>query len=406
MGHCAPKNPRVALLLSGHLRGFGKDHVAALEGLPRDVDIYAFAWVDGAQSGVQAARVALDAHCQEFGGSFRLLTAEQTPKEAAADGVVDPLPIEWMWLAHRRASRMYLDSECPRSEQRVLARARFDVSSRVNWQIVPGPNEVFLPITDKWGSLALPTDMFALYGADLADQMSEIWSGVGQLSRDCRSDGLVAEQYLMMHLIRQRLILRVLDGDVTLYREAGYRVPVQFAQLGRMRLCNLGWQHTRGAEARSRFAGQLDATSSKWIGFGQHDSEWPLRELDLALEEKLAEVDRRPAVLLRPLNLLLLLRVAAAGRSLNTSAQHLRSRVALQLVQLLSVPLDLLLRRLRTTSQRLDVAYRPDRTAALEEQTNTRRRIGRSVPFSFRIYRRFVLPVEVGPAEIGSASPS
>jgi len=395
VGDSEPDSPRVVLLLSGHLRGFGADHVAPLKGLPRNVDIYAFAWVDGVQSGVRSARAALEAHCQAFGGSFQLLTAEQSSREAATEGVVDLLPIEWMWLGHRRASQMYLESSRIQSEQAVIARARFDVESRIDWHTSPAAGEVLVPITDKWGSLALPTDMFALYGQDVVDQMSEIWAGVGELSKEFGPDVLVAEQYLLMHLLRQGLRVKVLEGDVTLFRERGYRVPVQMTDLGRIRLCNVGWQLVGNAEGLSSFAGQMDETSSTWVGVGQHDSRRPAHELVCGLEERVHLVERRPSCLFRPLNLLLLLSIAATGLEIYAPARRGWSRTVLRLLQVLSTPLDPALRRVRTASQRLDIAYQPSGTAALHRQTSTRRRIGRNVPFWFRIYRRFVLPSEV-----------
>lgn len=395
MAKSEPDAFRVVLLLSGHLRGFGEDHVAPLRGLPRNVDIYAFAWVDRAQSGVESARAALEAHCKTFGGSFQFLTAEQSPREAATEGVVDLLPIEWMWLGHRRASQMYLESVRCESEPVVFARARFDVESRIDWKTAPGAGEVLVPITDKWGSLALPTDMFVLYGKDVVVPMSEIWAGVGQLSREFGQDVLLPEQYLLMHLLRQGLQVRVLAGDVTLFREHGYRVPVQMTDLGRMRLCNVSWQLVGNADGLSRFAGWMDEASSAWLGVGEHDSLWPEHELKCGLDEKVRLVERHPSSLFRPLNLLLLLSIAATGLRIYSPARRGWSRVELRLLQALAIPLDPALRRVRTASQRLDVAYQPSGTAALQKQTSTRRRIGRNVPFSFRIYRRFVLPSQL-----------
>lgn len=276
---------RTLALISGHLRGFGRDHEAALEGLPQGTDVVAVAWEGGVPAchEVQCAKSALEAYGKKHGVNTHLECVPQVDKTRTQFGLTLNASTLWMWIGVYLAFQAAHELHGPLDKKYdQVIRTRFDL------QALPGsPRDEFEFIqvfaTDYFGSLCLPSDVYAIVPAKHARTYCELVWIIEEVLLTPQGLELVPEQAFLLALEKAKLPTRMISGEASLIRSGGIIDTVHLGMPFGTQFLSCWWMSQPQLSAKQALSGRLEARTGIWRGSGKFDAgRFALFERDVA----------------------------------------------------------------------------------------------------------------------------
>ena len=244
-----------------------------MEGLPQGTDVVAVAWEgdDPARHEVQFARSALEAYGKKHGVNTHLECVPQADNIRTQFGLTLNASTLWMWIGVNLAFRAAHELHGPLDEKYdQIARTRFDLQAL---PVLPRDESEFIQVfaTDYFGSLRLPSDVYAIVPAKHARTYCELAWIIEEVLLTPQGREFAPEQVFLLALGRAKLTARMISGEASLVRPSGIIDTIQLGMPFGAQFLSCWWMSQPQLREKQAVSGKYEPRTGIWRGSGKFD---------------------------------------------------------------------------------------------------------------------------------------